>query len=382
MGGEIEAAGDVITGALAASAIEGHQTQGPATAPVQPAETCRNCGATLTGAYCSACGQSAHVHRSLRALAHDILHGVFHFEGKVWRTLPELVWRPGRLTRRYIDGERVRFVSPMALFLFTVFLTFAVFGFVGDTDGTVAFRDDKGTAEWKRGMEHTATLTEQRIELLREERERPQLTSERRARIDSQIAELEAGLSVIEALAKGDVERAKQITAPAPDAAGTTAAPKDANASEGFSWPARGSKLRKRVDEVLNNQALLLYKVKTAAYKFSWALIPLSLPFLWLLFFWRRDIRMYDHAVFATYSISFMMLFAVLLALLAAAGVSGWLWGPALVAVPPIHLYRHLRETYGLSRLGTWVRLIVLLISIAIILLIFVMLLAIVGVLA
>jgi hypothetical protein len=66
-------------------------------------------------------------------LGHDILHGVFHFEGKMWRTLPELFFHPGRLTRRYIDGERAKFVSPMALYLFTVFLMFAVFSFTASS---------------------------------------------------------------------------------------------------------------------------------------------------------------------------------------------------------------------------------------------------------
>ena len=56
---------------------------------------------------------------------------MFNFEGKIWRTLPMLAWRPGELTRRYIAGERARFVSPVALFLFTVFLMFAVLNFTG-----------------------------------------------------------------------------------------------------------------------------------------------------------------------------------------------------------------------------------------------------------
>ena len=76
---------------------------------------CLNCGAALGGDYCSACGQHAHVHRTLSAFFHDLIHGVFHFEGKTWRTLPMLAWRPGELTRRYIEGERASFVSPMAL---------------------------------------------------------------------------------------------------------------------------------------------------------------------------------------------------------------------------------------------------------------------------
>ena len=36
------------------------------------------------------------------------LHGVLHFEGKIWHTLPLLAWRPGELTRRYIDGQRAQ----------------------------------------------------------------------------------------------------------------------------------------------------------------------------------------------------------------------------------------------------------------------------------
>lgn len=44
-----------------------------------------------------------------------------------------LILRSGQLTRRYIEGARVRFVSPMALFLFSVFLMFAVFQIAGVT---------------------------------------------------------------------------------------------------------------------------------------------------------------------------------------------------------------------------------------------------------
>lgn len=36
-----------------------------------------------------------------------------------------LAFQPGRLTREYIDGRRASYVSPLALFLFSVFLLFA-----------------------------------------------------------------------------------------------------------------------------------------------------------------------------------------------------------------------------------------------------------------
>ena len=130
-----------------------------------------------------------------------------------------------------------------------------------------------------------------------------------------------------------------------------------------------------------DNPSLLFYKLKINGYKFSWALIPMSIPFLWLLFFWRRDIRLYDHAIFVTYSITFMMLLVILLSLAASAGVSSAIWGTALVLVPPIHLYAQLRGAFALSRFGALVRLFLLLIFTMVVLTIFTALLFLIGVL-
>ena len=124
----VEAAGGIAEGTLLARAVEPRagETDG------HTHETaCLNCGAELDGPYCRMCGQRGHVHKTIGAFLHDLVHGAFHFEGKIWHTLPLLAVRPGELTRRYIAGERARFVSPMALFLFSVFLMFAVFQFVG-----------------------------------------------------------------------------------------------------------------------------------------------------------------------------------------------------------------------------------------------------------
>jgi len=95
---------------------------------------CLNCGTPLVGAYCYGCGQSAQSHRSLGAIWHDLLHNVLHFEGKLWRTLPLLIWRPGELTRRYVHGERKRFISPLSLFLSAIFLIYAVLTLTGVGD--------------------------------------------------------------------------------------------------------------------------------------------------------------------------------------------------------------------------------------------------------
>ena len=386
MSGEGEAAGDVLTGAIVAGTIEGTSgKKGPAAHGGQ----CLNCGATVDGAFCSSCGQRAHLHRSLLHLGHDILHGVFHFEGKLWRTIPELFFHPGRLTRRYIDGERAKFISPMALYLFTVFLMFGVFSFttsdIFDSSNESVVGDV--VEEWKENNQAAKERVQERSAAVREQLAEPNLTPQRRAELEEKLSELQSAQAVMDALAKGDLEAIKELESDeaakkALDEAKKKAdagVNKKATADLNLGWPALQKRLEHNLKELKDNPSLAFYKLKIASYKYSWALIPLSVPFMWLLFFWRRDIHLYDHAIFITYSISFMMMFLILLTLAAAFGVSGAIWGTALGIVPPLHLYKQLRHAYKLSRFGAWLRLFILSIAISIVLTLFFVLLLMIG---
>jgi hypothetical protein len=106
--------------------------------------------------------------------------------------------------------------------------------------------------------------------------------------------------------------------------------------------------LRPFVRNARDNPELASMRVQDAASKYSWLLIPLSVPFMWLLFPFRRRYNTYDHTVFVTYSLSFMMLLVVAGGLLVAAGFPGL--ASLLFLVPPIHMYRHLKQSYQLGR--------------------------------
>jgi Protein of unknown function (DUF3667). len=387
MSGEADAAGDVLTGAIIAGTIEGAKGKG---GPEEHGK-CLNCGAQLDGAFCSSCGQRAHLHRSLVHLGHDILHGVFHFEGKMWRTIPELFFHPGRLTRRYIDGERAKFVSPMALYLFTVFLMFGVFSFTTSNlfDSTKDSVAGDVVEQWKENNESAKERTEDKIEAVREQLKDPDLSPTKRAELESNLSDLQAAQTVMDALATGNWdalksletnEKAKQAIEEAKaKASADLKSGSTSNTDIHVGWPALQKRLEHGAKELKDNPSLAFYKIKIASYKYSWALIPLSVPLMWLLFFWRRDIHLYDHAIFITYSISFMMMFLILLTLAAAFGVSGAIWGTALGIVPPLHLYKQLRHSYGLSRFGAFLRLFLLSIGISIVLTIFFALLLLIG---
>jgi hypothetical protein len=379
MSGEGQAAGDLLTGAIVAATIEGAGNVAPAKESAEHA-VCPNCGVAVTGAYCSACGQRLHLHRSLLSLAHDLLHGLLHLEGKIWHTLPELVLHPGRLTRRYINGERAKFVSPMALYLFTVFLMFAAFSF---TTGSFFEKAGDGASRAARNLREAIVRPMQekneQLAALEAQLTVAGVSSEQRASVMQQIdaakksiAEMRAELREVNALLSAGTlsgERQESVT--------KDAGPNINNSDNSQ----KAERLKEIVLRLISNPELTLYKIKAASYKYSWALIPLSVPFVWLLFFWRRKFHLYDHAIFVIYSISFMMLFLTVVSLAAAFGVSAGIWGTALFIVPPIHIYRQLRHAYGLGRLGTWVRLMLLLMAISAVLSIFVSLLLIIGLL-
>ncbi|WP_310468860.1 DUF3667 domain-containing protein [Sphingomonas sp.] len=279
---------------------------------------CLNCGCALVGDFCHCCGQRAHVHRTLGAFWHDLAHGVLHFEGKLWHTLPLLAWRPGELTRRYIDGQRARFISPIALFLFAVFMMFAVLTATGTLVTT-----PQGRADISRSLAET----EQTVARLDRERQAAAAAGVPTADLDSRLAEARTELAALNGLSGRNIQVARNVQM----------------SGDMPGW------LRRPIEKAGSNPELLLYKLRTNAYKFSWLLIPLSVPLLWLLFPLSRRFTLNDHAVFVTYSLAFMTLLVVAAVLVGM--VTPAVAGMAML-IPPIHMYRQLRGTYELTRAG------------------------------
>ncbi|MEE2566958.1 DUF3667 domain-containing protein [Hyphobacterium marinum] len=96
------------------------------TETTEPSQTCANCGAILTGAYCAECGQSREdINRPFWTLATDTLDGLFSWDGRLLTTLRQLYTRPGRVARDYADGKRQSFTPPIRLYLIVSLVFFA-----------------------------------------------------------------------------------------------------------------------------------------------------------------------------------------------------------------------------------------------------------------
>lgn len=394
MSGELAGAADIIAGAALARAVEPEAGEGRSATE----RVCLNCGTTLMGAHCHMCGQKAHVHRTLHEFGHDILHSVLHFDGKIWRTLPMLFWKPGDLTRRYVHGERAKFVSPLALFLFSVFLAFATFNWLVPDGGSsvtapqsiervrkeyqadrkeiedaIALLEaekkadpadaERLDAKIARNQERLQSLEDGSGRQLREMEAANEKFLSERSKIEADIARLEDRIAAARkagqptAKLEEELNGAKMAARVITTAAGGLENGIEDTSNWNFTdlnFPGSGA-LNKAVKTAKKNPQLLLYKIQSNAYKYSWSLIPISVPFVWLLFFWRRRFKMFDHAVFVTYSITFMMLLGIICAILINTGF-GVIGGLLLAFYPPIHMYRQIHHAYETSRFGAFWR--------------------------
>lgn len=100
----------------------------------QPAGTampaCANCGTPLSGKYCGECGQRHHDHpvHDFWHFISEALEDLTHADSRLWQTLTALLFRPGFLTREFLEGRRVRYLPPVRLYLVVSLIFFIIVG--------------------------------------------------------------------------------------------------------------------------------------------------------------------------------------------------------------------------------------------------------------
>jgi hypothetical protein len=86
---------------------------------------CLNCSTELKGPFCYYCGQpDRNFMRFFPALLRDLMEDLLDFDSRFMRTLKPLLFRPGKLTRDYMNGRRFRYAPPMRLYIFSSIVFF------------------------------------------------------------------------------------------------------------------------------------------------------------------------------------------------------------------------------------------------------------------
>lgn len=266
-----------------------------------PGTPCANCATPLQGPWCHACGQLGEdFHRSASKLLMETIEGLFHFDGRLWRTLPDLALRPGKLTRSYLDGHRAPQIPPLRMFLVVLLLVF-VTGSLGH-NALVQMNGDKAGVEARK----------ETVDALKE------LTPEQRARVKDQASKVHLTIA-------GDKTNEA--------------------ASEWLS-----TRLKKVIDEPERFKLVL----ESWGERFAFLMLPLSALLLSVAFVFKRGLYLFDHLIFSLHSLSFMGLLTALFFVLPNQ------IGGLLLFLAPVHLFVHMRQVYGTSIIGTLLRMLFL----------------------
>ena len=275
---------------------------------------CANCGTTLQGPWCHVCGQSGEdFHRSITRLAGEAFESLFHFDGRVWRTLPDLMLRPERLTNRFLAGHRAPQIPPLRLFLVVLLLVFVTGPSLEHAHFAVINIGSAKTGD------AAAKLADKQV-----------------ADINKQIA---AGFPSDQSnaeLSEANREIRQELGAVS-----------SARVRAGSIW------LLTRVKAVFGDPERFFLILGEWGERFALLALPVSTLLMSALFVFHRRFFVFDHAIFSLHSLSASGLLLSVIFLLdrVIGGHAAW-----LLLAAPVHLFRHMRGVYGTGVIGTLVR--------------------------
>lgn len=86
--------------------------------PSSVGRACLNCGWTVEQTFCPNCGQHIASHnKGIWQFVQEFLEEFIRFDSKLLRTLHPLVTKPGFLTAEWASGKRVRYISPLKIYI-------------------------------------------------------------------------------------------------------------------------------------------------------------------------------------------------------------------------------------------------------------------------
>lgn len=90
-------------------------------------KTCLNCYHVVEKLHCPNCGQeNIEPRKTFHELFIHFIEDLTHYENSFWKTIRNLIFKPGSLTREYLSGRRMSYLAPFRLYIFISFVTFLI----------------------------------------------------------------------------------------------------------------------------------------------------------------------------------------------------------------------------------------------------------------
>ena len=344
--------------------------------PAHPAGMCSNCGTKLIGPVCHSCGQTAETfHRPIWDLLLDVLDGLFGLEGRLWRTIPPLLFQPGKLTRRYLSGARARYVMPFRLYLTASVLFFlSVFAIN-------SFQDNSGASLLSLNARDAAGNAIERVQSgeLDQQLAEQGISEEQRAAIAEQIARgVEAYVPTVDPNESPEERAAREASGTdalkqsirdslLPQQAGSDAAtdPEADMADAAADFQISGldempielrERLADQADRIIDDGgAGVAASMQVWAPRLMFGLLPIYALLLAFTHFYKRGYFFYDHLVVSLHFHS-VLFFGFIIVFALSAIIGPGLAGLGFVLWSNYYLYRIHRVVYRHGRFSSLLR--------------------------
>lgn len=94
--------------------------------------TCKNCEQEHEAGFefCPHCGQKTNEDLTVGVLFYNTISNYFSFDARFFKSFIPLMFRPGRLAKRFIEGKRLLYLHPAQMYLFISVVFFFLFSFI------------------------------------------------------------------------------------------------------------------------------------------------------------------------------------------------------------------------------------------------------------
>lgn len=95
-------------------------------------ETCKNCEQQFKNGFkfCPHCGQQAKDELTVKVLFYNTISNYFSFDARFFKSFFPLLFKPGYLASRFIEGKRLLYLHPAQMYLFITVVFFFLFSFI------------------------------------------------------------------------------------------------------------------------------------------------------------------------------------------------------------------------------------------------------------
>jgi len=127
--------------------------------------TCLNCGQPLdlSDVYCPYCSQlNSTKPLSLKDFLSEFLNSIVSYDSRLRYTIYDLLFKPGRITKNYTEGQRLKYANPFRFFLSASIIYFIIFGIINTyfTDEGEKFNSNFS----QNNIEEATSLSDEEIE--------------------------------------------------------------------------------------------------------------------------------------------------------------------------------------------------------------------------